>query len=165
MPYYILYYRKSHCCSLTLSSKTDWFSSTTVEQTIHLSFPSSLPIRWYIAIHAQHFVQETCTFIQSVYTDTQCKFVCNYRACTFVSGSVKSTKRKPKSKAPQRRKKVPWMSRGVQKMKTGVSIATRKFPVQFPAVVMETAAPRTSRGKISLVTTHAMGLHTHTNNK
>ena len=44
-------------------------------------------------------------------------------------------------------------------MKTGVSMATRKFPVQFPAVVMETAAPRTSRGNISLVTTHVIGLH------
>ena len=44
-------------------------------------------------------------------------------------------------------------------MRTGVSIATRKFPVQLPAVVMDTAAPRTSRGNISLVTTQAIGLH------
>ena len=38
-------------------------------------------------------------------------------------------------------------------------MATRKFPVQFPAVVMETAAPRTLRGNISLVTTQAIGLY------
>ena len=43
-------------------------------------------------------------------------------------------------------------------MRIGVSIATRKFPVQFPAVVMDTAAPRTLRGNISLVTTQATGL-------
>ena len=53
---------------------------------------------------------------------------------------------------------MPWIPREVQRMKTGVSIATRKFPVQFPAVVMETATPRTSRGYISLVTTQAIGL-------
>ena len=44
-------------------------------------------------------------------------------------------------------------------MRTGVSMATRKFPVQLPAVVMDTAAPRTSSGKISLVTTQAIGLY------
>ena len=45
-------------------------------------------------------------------------------------------------------------------MRTGVSIATRKFPIQLLAVVMETAAPRTSSGNISLVTTQAIGLCT-----
>lgn len=44
-------------------------------------------------------------------------------------------------------------------MRTGVSMATMKFPVQLLAVVMETATPRTSRGNISLVTTQAIGLY------
>ena len=41
----------------------------------------------------------------------------------------------------------------------GVSMATTKLPVQLAAVVMETATPLTLRGNISLVTTHATGLH------
>ena len=53
---------------------------------------------------------------------------------------------------------MPWIPREVQRIRTGVSIAMRKFPVQFPAVVTETAAPRTSRGNISLVTTQTVGL-------
>ena len=59
---------------------------------------------------------------------------------------------------------MPWMSRGEQRIRIGVSIATRKFPVQLPAVVMDTAAPRTSSGNISLVTTQAIGLHTQNTN-
>ncbi len=41
----------------------------------------------------------------------------------------------------------------------GVSMATKKFPVQLAAVVMETATALTSSGKISLVTTQTTGLH------
>lgn len=44
-------------------------------------------------------------------------------------------------------------------MRMGVSIATTKLPIQLPAVVMDTAVALALRGKISLVTTHATGLH------
>lgn len=54
---------------------------------------------------------------------------------------------------------MPWICSG-EAIKMGVSIAMRKLPSQLDAVVMDTETALTLRGKSSLVTTHATGLHT-----
>ena len=56
------------------------------------------------------------------------------------------------------RKKVPPMP-SLEDMRIGVNMATIKLPNQLAEVVMDTASPRILRGNISLVTTHAVGLH------
>ena len=66
-------------------------------------------------------------------------------------------KRKARARMTASMKKVPLMP-SLEAMRIGVNMATKKLPSQLAEVVMETDRLRTFRGKISLVTTQAVGL-------